>query len=99
PHPTTTLFPYTTLFRSKIGEEKFIELRVGGKPYEVGGKPTKWLTNITKPTLTVYRPAKDRDTGTVMLICPGGGYHNLGWDVEGRSEEHTSELQSLAYLV
>ena len=24
----------------KIGEEKFFELKVGGKPYEVGGKPT-----------------------------------------------------------
>ena len=65
------------------GEEKFIELKVGGKPYQVGGKPTKWLTNVTKPTLTIYRPAKDKDTGTAMLICPCGGYHNLGWDVEG----------------
>jgi acetyl esterase/lipase len=65
------------------GEEKFIELMVNGKPYQVGGRPTKWLTNVSKPTLTVYRPAKDKDTGTAMLICPGGGYHNLGWDVEG----------------
>src|SRR5439155_17286489 len=51
--------------------------------YEVDGKPTKWLTNVTKPTLTVYKPAKEKDTGVAMLICPGGGYHNLGWDVEG----------------
>src|SRR5437762_6665141 len=77
----------------KIGEEKFFELKVGGKPYQVGGKPTKWLTNVTKPTLTIYRPAKDRDTGTVMLICPGGGYHNLGWDVEG--EEVAAWLNSI----
>ena len=62
-------------------EEKYIELKVGGKAYQVGGKPTKWLTNVTKPTLTVYRPAKPN--GAAMLICPGGGYHNLGWDVEG----------------
>ncbi len=67
----------------KIGAEKFFQLMVKGKPYEVGGKPTQWLTNVTKPTLTIYRPAKERDTGTAMLICPGGGYHNLGWDVEG----------------
>jgi len=65
------------------GEEKFFELKVGGKPYQVDGKPTKWLTNVTKPTLTVYRPAKEKDTGAAMLIAPGGGYHNLGWDVEG----------------
>ena len=67
----------------KIGPEKFFELKVNGKPYKVAGKPTKWLTNVTRPTLTIYRPAKDRNTGAAMLICPGGGYHNLGWDVEG----------------
>src|SRR5947209_820142 len=67
---------------AKIGAEKFFELKVGGKPYQVGGKPTKWLTNVTQPTLTIYRPAKDKDTGAAMLIAPGGGYHNLGWDVE-----------------
>ncbi len=75
------------------GEEKFIELMVDGKPRQVAGKPTKWLTNVTKPTLTVYRPAKDKDTGVAMLICPGGGYHNLGWDVEG--EEVAAWLNSI----
>jgi acetyl esterase/lipase len=65
------------------GEEKFFELMIKGKPYLVDGKPTKWLTNVSKPTLTIYRPAKDKDTGAAMLIAPGGGYHNLGWDVEG----------------
>ncbi|MBI1900805.1 MAG: alpha/beta hydrolase [Planctomycetia bacterium] len=76
-----------------MGEEKFIELKVGGKPYEVGGKPTQWLTNVTKPTLTAYFPPKDKNTGAAMLICPGGGYHNLGWDVEG--EEVAAWLNSI----
>lgn len=65
------------------GEEKFFEHKVNGKTYEVGGKPTIWKTNVSKPTITVYRPAPDRNSGVSMLICPGGGYHNLGWDVEG----------------
>ncbi|MDA1054077.1 MAG: alpha/beta hydrolase [Planctomycetota bacterium] len=77
---------------STIGEEKFRELIVHGKPYEVAGKPTKWLTNVTQPTLTVYRPVQEQDTGMAMLICPGGGYHNLGWDVEG--EEIAAWLNS-----
>ena len=59
---------------AKIGEERFRDLIVKGKPYEVDGKPTKWLTNVTKPTLTIYQPAKEKDTGIAMLICPGGGY-------------------------
>jgi acetyl esterase/lipase len=82
------------------GEEKFFELKVGGKPYTVGGKATKWLTNVTKPTLMIYRPPltqpsphSGENSRPAMLICPGGGYHNLGWDVEG--EEVAAWLNSL----
>src|SRR6516165_414155 len=76
-----------------IGPEKFFELKGKGKPYHVGGKPTKWLTNVTRPTLTVYRPARDKDTGAAVLICPGGGYHVLAWDLEG--EEVATWLNSI----
>jgi acetyl esterase/lipase len=90
-----------------IGEEKFRDLIVNGKPYQVAGRPTKWITNVTKPTLTVDRPppppappltqsSPQKGEGkltTAMLICPGGGYHNLGWDVEG--EEIAAWLNSL----
>lgn len=75
------------------GQEMFRELKVGGKPYEVAGRPTRWLTNVSKPTLTVYRPAREKDTGVSMIVCPGGGYHNLGWDVEG--EEVAEWLNSI----
>ena len=56
-------------------------------------EPTKMVTNVTKPTITVYRPAKDKDTGTAMVICPGGGYWNLYWQLEG--EEVAAWLNSL----
>src|SRR6266498_3246987 len=45
--------------------------------------PTKLITNVTRPTLTIYQPAKDKDAGTAMLICPGGGYWDLYWELEG----------------
>ncbi len=41
------------------------------------------ITGVTKPTMTIYRPAKAEDTGTSILICPGGGYWNLYWEVQG----------------
>jgi acetyl esterase/lipase len=44
---------------------------------------TRVVTNVTTPTLTIYRPAKDRDTGAAVLICPGGGYWNLYWEPDG----------------
>ncbi len=75
------------------GEEKIFELQVKGKLYEVGGKPTHWVTNVTKPTLTVYPAPQDKNTGIAMIVCPGGGYHNLGWDVEG--EEVAAWLNSI----
>jgi len=79
-----TLWPGPTPDDAGIpGEEKFFELNIKGQPHKVAGLPTKWLTNVTKPTLTIFRPDPAQDTGTSMLICPGGGYHNLGWDVEG----------------
>jgi acetyl esterase/lipase len=56
-------------------------------------EPTRLITDVTKPTLTVYRPAKDRDTGTAVVICPGGGYWNLYWQLEG--EEVAAWLNSL----
>jgi len=51
------------------------------------------ITNVTKPTLTLYRCPQERNTGTAMIICPGGGYHNLYWNVEG--EEVAEWLNSV----
>jgi acetyl esterase/lipase len=76
-----------------IGAEKVVmSPKLTRKQVEVT-EPTRMVTNVTKPTLTVYRPAKDRDTGTAVLICPGGGYWNLYWELEG--EEVAAWLNSL----
>jgi acetyl esterase/lipase len=76
-----------------IGAEKVVmSPRLDRKQVEVT-EPTRMVTNVTRPTLTIYRPAKDKDTGTAMLICPGGGYWNLYWQLEG--EEVAAWLNSL----
>jgi acetyl esterase/lipase/predicted TIM-barrel fold metal-dependent hydrolase len=54
--------------------------------------PTKLVTNVSRPTLTIYRPG-ETNTGAAMIICPGGGYHNLFWELEG--EEVAAWLNSL----
>jgi acetyl esterase/lipase len=66
--------------------------RLDRKQVEVT-EPTRMVTNVTKPTLTIYRPAKEKDTGTAVLICPGGGYWNLYWQLEG--EEVAAWLNTL----
>jgi len=55
--------------------------------------PTKLITNVTKPTLTIYLPPKETNTGTAMVICPGGGYWDLYWELEG--EEVAAWLNSI----
>lgn len=59
----------------KIGEEKLQDPQPG--------PPVQRLANVSKPTITVFKPAKDKDTGAAVLICPGGGYNILAWDKEG----------------
>ena len=52
-------------------------------PSEAPTKDAKWITNVTKPTVTIFRPSPNKNTGTAILVCPGGGYWNLAWDLEG----------------
>jgi acetyl esterase/lipase len=72
-------------------EKSLLSPRLDRKQVEVT-EPTRMVTNVSKPTITAYRPMKDKDTGTAMLICPGGGYWNLYWQLEG--EEVAAWLNS-----
>lgn len=38
---------------------------------------------VTEPTLTYYRAPAELNTGTAVLIAPGGGYNILAWNHEG----------------
>src|SRR5205823_12447119 len=72
PPPRSTLFPYTTLFRSRPKNSAHRSASSSGEPTSV----------------------------TSSLAADYFGLPGLRLQVVGvRSEEHTSELQSLAYLV
>jgi acetyl esterase/lipase len=43
------------------------------------------VTNIVKPTLLIYRPDNEKNTGTALIIAPGGGYQFLSIDMEGEN--------------
>lgn len=76
-----------------IGPEK-VHLFKPGKRQDVEvTEPTRLITNVTRPTLTIYPPAQGKDATTAVLICPGGGYWNLFWELEG--EEVAAWLNSL----
>lgn len=63
-----------------IGEERDMT-----KPTDnlVGGRPLIRLGNVTTPTISIFRPEKAKDTGASVVVCPGGGYNILAWDLEG----------------
>ena len=76
-----------------VGPEKVHMSKILDRKQVEVTEATRLLTSVTRPTLTIYRPAKEKDTGTVVLICPGGGYWDLYWQLEG--EEVADWLNSL----
>lgn len=79
--------------RGGLGPEKVVmSPKLDRKQVEVTAS-TRMVTNVSRPTITILRPAKDKDTAAALLICPGGGYWNLYWELEG--EEVATWLNSL----
>src|SRR5260221_5274415 len=88
--PRSTLFPYTTLFRSVIFEEQakaFDEFR-NGNP-----KLIKWL----RPIVALCTNAAVEETACVVSLHRRK--RSLPQPHSCRSEEHTAELQSHSDLV
>src|SRR3712207_7137432 len=81
--PRSTLFPYTTLFRSRVGGVAALGVDELGEPADLA------LGALLAVAL------QGRGPGVHPLAVAGRiGAHGLE-----RSEEHTSELQSRQYLV
>src|SRR5687767_15391221 len=83
--PTSTLFPYTTLFRSSADRSRR-RVRAGRGTRD---RVARACRGSRSPVLA----------GTAHPRPPAGAVGSTRGDGGPRSEEHTSELQSLAYLV
>jgi acetyl esterase/lipase len=76
-----------------IGPERTrLSPKLDRKQVEVTNQTTL-ITAVTNPTMTIYFPAPEKATGTAMMICPGGGYWDLYWQLEG--EEVAAWLNSM----
>ena len=42
-----------------------------------------WVKNVHNPSLTVFLPPKEKATGAAVIVCPGGGFKELGFNGEG----------------
>src|SRR3712207_6994176 len=86
--PRSTLFPYTTLFRSHL-----VRGKVGRLVRPLGVEPGLLSRGEGGADLG---PAQQHDRGVPVDDRLTGGVEE---DLAGRSEEYTSELQSRQYLV
>lgn len=41
--------------------------------------------NVSNPSVEIYKPAAGQENGTAVIIAPGGGFHFLSIDNEGRN--------------
>ncbi|MDR1116330.1 MAG: alpha/beta hydrolase [Tannerella sp.] len=81
-----------------FSQDETIRLFPGGAPGEkgalpeesinvtgnkVGGEIVQRISNVSDPMITVYHPVQELACGTAMIVCPGGGYNILAYDLEG----------------
>src|SRR3712207_8358164 len=83
--PRSTLFPYTTLFRSHKGRTRTMEATSGD------GIELSVLLRFVDIAADALAEAREEIDALNVYPVPDGD--------TGRSEEHTSELQSRQYLV
>ncbi|MGO9325913.1 MAG: alpha/beta hydrolase [Terracidiphilus sp.] len=49
---------------------------------QAGGRPYVRLTNVSTPTITLFKP-EGKNSGVAVVVFPGGGYQILSMDLEG----------------
>ncbi len=49
----------------------------------VAGRRVTRLTNVSRPTLSIFEAPPEIDTRTAVIIAPGGGHRILAYDLEG----------------
>src|SRR3712207_8956090 len=81
--PRSTLFPYTTLFRSS-------QVVVNDAIWDFEAEPSSTIPALGSATVTIPYSWVEGEAYEIVLITSVG---------TTRSEEHTSELQSRQYIV
>jgi enterochelin esterase-like enzyme/acetyl esterase/lipase len=75
-----------------FGQSKIIEIWNGKVPGSIQNPNYKQIVDsaywikirfVTNPTIQVYPAPADKNTGTAVVVCPGGGYYGLSYIGEG----------------
>ena len=77
---------------SVFGQSKVIDIWNGKVPGSIPNPDYKQIVDsavwikirfVSKPTIQVYPAPADKNTGTAVVVCPGGGYYGLSYVGEG----------------
>src|SRR3712207_9596219 len=94
--PRSTLFPYTTLFRSQVDDKYYLNEEIQNRfKFSNKNNSNQNELNIIGSTAPDFRTIGQRD----LTYGDNGVMSTLTATDYKRSEEHTSELQSRQYLV
>lgn len=71
---------------------------------EINGIRVTMISKVSRPSLTVFLPPKEKATGTAVIVCPGGGYFVLavnpgGFDVVKKLNEMGIVVFVLKYRI
>ncbi|MDD3356936.1 MAG: alpha/beta hydrolase [Dysgonamonadaceae bacterium] len=50
---------------------------------KVGDLPVRIISDVSEPTITFFPAPEDNNSGTTIIVNPGGGYNVLAYDLEG----------------
>jgi acetyl esterase/lipase len=78
-HTQTSIWPGTAPDAQPVSGP---ELSTTDSKELIGGKTVTAVSNVTRPTMTVYAP-QGKNTGAAVVVFPGGGYQILAIDLEG----------------
>jgi acetyl esterase/lipase len=70
-------------FRLPLYKGEIPNSKETGSVEKVSRKDIIGITDVQVPDLAVYLPTKRFSTGQAVIICPGGGYWALAYDLEG----------------
>ena len=92
-------------------ERKIVPLWPGAAPGSESWNYEEWervgpqdevkrIHNVTRPTLTVYLPDSSIATRTAVVVCPGGGFRYLAFNLEGTDvAERLNSLGVAAFVL
>lgn len=75
---TINLFPNNA--PNETGDMQQIDDYSGGK---VANENVLRISDVDKPTITFYPAPEDNNSGTTIIVSPGGGYNILAYNLEG----------------